>query len=766
MKTTTERYKNNLWQLLIYLLTAPGICYCIMNGLGFEVSVFAVTLWLILVFVLLEICLIRWYILPSLLALAAVVILILLANHNETIFMLTERFQSLFIYLSNPIPKDPDNYILLLPMLMLALTAVGSITYVFVSKLTTFLPLGIAIICFYAYTQMLFWQDTYVPTMLAVIAVFIKMSYAYYGRHEALPSASILLTPAIIILLSILFTSSSIKDTKYPVERTWRWLRMISADINDAMVNETGLRVISMPRDLFNTEKAGVSMEGGPLNPDENPFLLVDAPNNTLLRGSIQNYYTGYSWQNTVPKTQHRFESNMWQKQMDTTFSLEISMWDEIPRELQRMLSIDSVIRVQHLRQDTSTLYGAGRVYDVKSNVGDTIIPYFDMNGDMFSKYYVNARASYNIKTYLINYDSPRFDELMSDISLHPISDPYIKKNYLQLPEALPKNIYSLTERLTRDKLSEYDKAIAIRNYLLNFSYSLAPPLVPDDSDFVDYFLHTREGYCVYFASTMAVMARSAGIPSRYVQGFYVPEHPYGRSVYLTGENAHAWAELYFEGIGWIPFDATPRDSMSEILSVSDDSVFIPIFPTEPVLESSEQHPFDLFPIEQDNDSPSSTKTAKTIIVTLIVLIVVIFLLLPIMLLRRDLSEKYIALNYPDIRLRLEKYYENALQVISDINKDIQLGDTPYMVAAQTSALSYENRDNFRELTESVVRMRYANILPTDFDISRADHITNEIEREYRTLKGFIYYYRVRLFNTNVFRKTQVRYYRRVKLIT
>ena len=107
---------------------------------------------------------------------------------------------------------------------------------------------------------------------------------------------------------------------------------------------------------------------------------------------------------------------------------------------------------------------------------------------------------------------------------------------------------------------SEIIKALAIKDYLSrNFTYTLMPPEVPEGRDFVDYFLQTRRGYCSYFATAMVVLARTIDIPARYCEGFLLTDAPHKDSVYtVTGKQAHAWAELYFEGIGWIPFDANP----------------------------------------------------------------------------------------------------------------------------------------------------------------------------------------------------------------
>jgi transglutaminase-like putative cysteine protease len=96
-----------------------------------------------------------------------------------------------------------------------------------------------------------------------------------------------------------------------------------------------------------------------------------------------------------------------------------------------------------------------------------------------------------------------------------------------------------------------------------NFRYTLKPEHDWETVDFVDGFLQAGEGYCVHFASAMVVLARTQGIPARYVEGFALKplrENQGNNKRWLAdGTGAHAWAELYFEGIGWLTFDPTPN---------------------------------------------------------------------------------------------------------------------------------------------------------------------------------------------------------------
>lgn len=131
------------------------------------------------------------------------------------------------------------------------------------------------------------------------------------------------------------------------------------------------------------------------------------------------------------------------------------------------------------------------------------------------------------------------------------------KEEYLQLPETLPEMVRQLSLMLTQGYSNPYVACTRLSNYLTkNQLYTTTPGDVPEGVDFVDYFLfENNRGYCVYYATAMVVLARASGYPARYVEGFRVDDYDAGRGKVVTGQNAHAWAEIYLDGVGWMTFD-------------------------------------------------------------------------------------------------------------------------------------------------------------------------------------------------------------------
>lgn len=130
----------------------------------------------------------------------------------------------------------------------------------------------------------------------------------------------------------------------------------------------------------------------------------------------------------------------------------------------------------------------------------------------------------------------------------------------LQL-EGVPAAVSNKVVDLIRGKTTAYDKARALSDYFTDpasrFTYSLATVTGDSGSDLQD-FLTNKRGYCQQFAGALAVMMRVANIPARVVLGYThgVPDR--NGKFTVTTNNAHAWVEAYFDGIGWIPFDPTP----------------------------------------------------------------------------------------------------------------------------------------------------------------------------------------------------------------
>ncbi|MBY8872791.1 DUF3488 and transglutaminase-like domain-containing protein [Micromonospora sp. PLK6-60] len=122
------------------------------------------------------------------------------------------------------------------------------------------------------------------------------------------------------------------------------------------------------------------------------------------------------------------------------------------------------------------------------------------------------------------------------------------------------RQVDALVKELVQGKQTEYDKVLAIYDHFSasnGFSYRVTTEEGSSGEEIVD-FLTNKVGYCQQYAAAMAWLVRAAGIPARVAVGFTRGSSAEGNTYTLTNRNLHAWTEVYFDGMGWVPFDATP----------------------------------------------------------------------------------------------------------------------------------------------------------------------------------------------------------------
>ena len=133
---------------------------------------------------------------------------------------------------------------------------------------------------------------------------------------------------------------------------------------------------------------------------------------------------------------------------------------------------------------------------------------------------------------------------------------------YLEVPGLEPR-IAQLARDITAGASNDYDRAVALEDYLrTHYGYTLQLPTTTPKDPVANFLFDRKQGHCEYFASAMAVMLRSLGIPSRLVNGFRGGElNEYSGQYIVRARDAHSWVEAYMPGHGWVSFDPTPAAS-------------------------------------------------------------------------------------------------------------------------------------------------------------------------------------------------------------
>lgn len=155
----------------------------------------------------------------------------------------------------------------------------------------------------------------------------------------------------------------------------------------------------------------------------------------------------------------------------------------------------------------------------------------------------------------------------------------FVKEQYLQVPDALRASLTAVAEEFgipsVEDGVSYEEITQAVMRYLGAAAvYSLSPGDLPRGEDFVEYFLfENKQGYCIHFATAGALLLRTQGVPARYADGYVVREKNFNSSgvAEIPDRQAHAWVEVFYDGIGWLPAELTPGASVADR---EEDNIF------------------------------------------------------------------------------------------------------------------------------------------------------------------------------------------------
>ncbi|PSP45110.1 transglutaminase [Halobacteriales archaeon QH_6_66_25] len=171
----------------------------------------------------------------------------------------------------------------------------------------------------------------------------------------------------------------------------------------------------------------------------------------------------------------------------------------------------------------------------------------------------VGAGESYQVVSAVVDPTAQELNDASTD---YPDA---IDERYTQLPSSTPDRVGEQTAELVSGADTPYEAARLIEQWLrTNKEYSLS--VERPDGNIADSFLFEMEaGYCTYYATTMATMLRSQGIPARMAVGYNAGE-PVGDDRYaVRGLNSHAWVEVYFPDVGWVSFDPTPPNPRQQV---------------------------------------------------------------------------------------------------------------------------------------------------------------------------------------------------------
>jgi transglutaminase-like putative cysteine protease len=300
-----------------------------------------------------------------------------------------------------------------------------------------------------------------------------------------------------------------------------------------------------------------LTLGGNPNLSNDVVFTLTSTDNGQYLQSLSFDTYNGRTWSNSASGS---FSLKQGNYTYDNATDLRIVQQHitvvNPPGEQQpylfgasQLASSDQSAQVVRRKTDGSTIawlrsngrLAAGNQYNVTSYVS-------------------NADGS-TLQTVLLPKDAPSYIYNPSHPDqAAPVTyyDPAILQSYLQLPPHLDLNIKILAKSVTNGAKTMYDMVVDLENYLrANYNYNTNIKLPPGQEG-VSWFLFRsgNQGFCDYFATAMAVMARELGIPARVVAGYASGKvDAKTHQLVVRGSDAHAWTQVYFAGYGWVNFE-------------------------------------------------------------------------------------------------------------------------------------------------------------------------------------------------------------------
>lgn len=530
----------------------------------------------------------------------------------------------------------------------------------------------------------------------------------------------------IIVFVSIVISQFAVLDLK-PVQ--WPWLSEKAIQVFPFIENWRNDNFDNYSfgfNSKYGIDRVGYKTKrlGGPVKLSEKVMLVAETGSleNLYLRGSVRDVYTGNSWSKT--------------NKNNTQYSTDAV----IPESFAGNPTYNIEAKVTYQNLITSSIFAPNALTKVTHKKDKFFI---DQDDEAYFGRSIMKKDSYTTVSAVpyINLQKLRQQKAVA-----------VLDTYKQLPDNISPRVRKLAQDLTAPYNNDYDKAKAIEQYLRkNYKYTLAPSEVPEGAEFVDYFLFEgKEGYCTYFATSMAVLLRAADIPCRYVEGFLAK---YGNSYIrnVAGTDAHAWVEVNFGSYGWITFEATPAYPLIGFREKGDvpaapiptPTPSTPTAPVKPVDTPSRDK--NLEQSEEEGAGTDAGQSRQISFIERIILVIIAILLLRIL---------YLVLKKLYIEMKMKKakgrqfailYFKNVLKYMAKLNLKLDKDETMRQFWHKVKYTLEEQYDDGDEIIALLEAARYAEEEISEQDRKQLEEYRKKLKEfvtaRLGTIKAFIAYY-------------------------
>lgn len=364
---------------------------------------------------------------------------------------------------------------------------------------------------------------------------------------------------------------------------------LIVYGVNHDFSTEKGIAKVKEAFHQWKYESEDVAMPEGDLS-NVNAFkkgdravlaVTMEEPQKLYLRGMVGEVYTGTEWKEPEQETYVEAEDTFYwlhkygfygqnsignaMEKIGNESTYEMTITNIAACGKYQYLSyalVGSQILDEKVIGDGSVL--ANNVDDEKNSTLSADEKTESTDGDSIKITYIPGSLPewYQTKTSLVQ--SQKEENIQEYLKLEQTYREYVQKQNLQINNA----VVGVCEKLLKDRQSGEtlgEITATIRQVLAErLSYSEQIVTRNGSNDFLQYTMEqSKKGYSVHYATAAVLMLRYCGVPARYVEGYFLSaeeasQYEKGESILLSEAHAHAWAEYYLDGIGWVPFEVTP----------------------------------------------------------------------------------------------------------------------------------------------------------------------------------------------------------------
>lgn len=593
---------------------------------------------------------------------------------------------------------------------------------------------------------------TYIPFYIYLLAMVLIY---FYGVKRDKNKSLVLLGRAntkfllsiVPIALIIFFLAYKMPFYKEPIQIPWLDDKVVR--LSNYITN--AYEDYRNKNDFFSLNQMGFGNDdklGGSVSPDNTEVLEVNATKPVYLKAIGKDTYTGSGWKDSETDRKNLMDIDGYAADELIEMNFGLKLLNSRNRYNFDDLFMINKMDISFLNLKTKSLFIPNGLILLNAQDNNVTV---DSNITTSMETLKKKGFNYQIVAQTPKYESPAFSQLLlnsynglyrsilrrqgvlwqwdSYINIQgslymPSYNKYIRlADYVQkadrirtaytvLPNELPQRVKDLAIKLTEGKRTNYEKAKAIEKYLSeSYPYTLQPGETPNGRDFVDYFLfEQKQGYCVHFASAMAVMARAVGLPARYVEGFRMQNETKSDEKYvITNNSAHSWVEIYFEGAGWVPFEPTaPYNQdfyrLEELTPTTTEETITPT--EEPTPDTNNVLIDDAAGGSDVTQGP--TKSTVMAIYTSITIIIVLAVVLATAVInferRRHRIRKFKKLPTSQAMVKL---YEDLLKIMKKAGYGILDNETAIQYGKRIDGMFYIRPVSFEKISTNFTEARY-----------------------------------------------------------